>query len=487
MHKLFFVRLFLACSSAMFLLFIVSCVDTATDAVPDDDLLPLEVVAPNPDQAIIVGNSVNYDVSQNGATFGAETQSELSYTITITPANNGLQVDGARIIGAATSPAVFAISVEATTDELSGVDNFHLVAFASALSAPSLPATPFQYANPDLPNHYTERGNGGRGNNDDTVVDADNTPISNLTTNAGSTLGRVLFYDKRLSRSDNISCASCHHQENGFTDPRQFSVGFAGEETNRNSMALGNACYYERGRFFWDERAETLEEQVMLPIQDGVEMGMTLDNLLVKLSVTDYYGDLFSAAFGSPEVTTDRISRALAQFVRAMVTYQSKYDEAYLGRIEPDFAAVFTAQELMGKQLFEGGTSLTGVRDLDCNRCHGTAAHISDDVHNNGLDGTITDPGAGDGEFKAPSLRNIEVTGPYMHDGRFSRLEEVVEHYNSGVRNNGNLSPRLRNQNGTPDRLNLTQVEKDALVAFMKTLTDETFLSDPKFSSPFPE
>lgn len=345
---------------------------------------------------------------------------------------------------------------------------------ASALGAPSLPANLFNYENPNLPAHFTQN-NASFGS----VAATDNTPNNNPVTDEGATLGRVLFYDKRLSANDTVACASCHLQENGFSDPRQFSVGFEGGLTGRHSMALANANYYERGRFFWDERAATLEDQVLLPIQDSVEMGMDLEVLEAKLAETTFYGDLFEDAFGSPEITRERISLALSQFVRSMVSFQSPFDDAFNNNGQFTGNGL-TQQEQLGRQLF-----FSNNNGPNCDACHETAAMSLDQPRNNGLDAnTQADQGAGDGEFKSPSLRNIAVRAPYMHDGRFNTLEEVIEHYNSGIQDHPELANQLQ-QNGQPERLNLTQQEKDALVAFLETLTDQVFLTDPKFSNPF--
>ena len=341
-----------------------------------------------------------------------------------------------------------------------------------------IPEGGYNYADPDLPNHFT--------NGD--VSRIDNTPGDNPVTDEGATLGRVLFYDKNLSANNTISCASCHIQENGFSDPERLSIGFEGGLTGRNSMGLSNARYYDNGRFFWDERASTLEEQVLMPIQDGVEMGMTLDELVTKLQGQDYYNTLFADAFGSTEVTSDRISRALSQFVRSMVSYESEYDVALAaagGNENAQFQS-FSQLENLGKNLFFSGRT-------QCSNCHETATFSGDQARNNGLDATTTDPGVGgvtgrnqdDGEFKVGSLRNIALTGPYMHDGRFATLREVVEFYNNGIQDNPNLDNRLRVRGGQVRRMNLNQTEIDALVAFMNTLTDNNFISDPKFSNPF--
>ena len=198
----------------------------------------------------------------------------------------------------------------------------------------------YGYAVTNLPPHFQDAA----------LVAADNTPADNPITNEGATLGRVLFYDKRLSHDFGVACASCHTQNTGFSDVRRKSQGVNGQ-TARHSMALGNAKYYERGKFFWDERADTLEDQVLMPIQDPIEMDLDLATLTQRLSNTSYYADLFNAAFGTPDVTSERISKALAQFVRSMVTYQSKYDSILDANGMPDLGQL-TQPELRGFQLF---------------------------------------------------------------------------------------------------------------------------------------
>lgn len=340
----------------------------------------------------------------------------------------------------------------------------------------SLPTTPYNYANPVLPAHLQAQ-----------VIRAqDNEPANNRVTNAGATLGRVLFYDKRLSANQTISCSSCHQAEHGFSDPAQFSTGFEGGLTGRNSMGLTSARFYPRGRFFWDERSATLEVQTLEPIQDHLEMGMTLDVLNLKVAAQPYYASLFTDAFGDATVTSDRISRALSQFVRSIVSGNSKYDTGV-----PLNFSNFTAQEARGRQIFTGAGG--------CAACHGTDNFVpGNGIFNNGLELNYTDKGLGvvsgldadEGLFKVGTLRNIELTAPYMHDGRFATLEQVVEFYNSGVVAHRNLSPQLRNPpggpgGGLPRRLNLNTTDKAALVAFLKTMTDRAVTTDPKFSDPF--
>ncbi len=342
----------------------------------------------------------------------------------------------------------------------------------------NIPDQAYNYADPELPAFF----------NLDANTDQLNTPNNNPITDWGATLGRVLFYDVNLSANNAVSCASCHEQSAGFSDSNRFSEGFDGDETGRNSMGLSNSMYYENGHFFWDERAESLEEQVLMPIQDEIEMGLTLDELVTKVENQPYYPTLFESAFGDTDINSDRISLALAQFVRSLISYQSKYDDgrAAVNRPDDDFPN-FTEIENLGKRLFFSNRT-------ECSSCHTSDMFVGDRARNNGLDVVLTDLGLGavngnandDGKFKTGSLRNVELTAPYMHDGRFETLEEVVEHYNSGVQNSPNLDNRLR-ENNQPIRMNLTQQEMDALVAFMKTLTDQEFITDPKFANPFLE
>ncbi len=345
----------------------------------------------------------------------------------------------------------------------------------------NLPASAFNYANPALPAYL----------NTPNIQGQINTPGNNPITDNGATLGRVLFYDKNLSANNTIACASCHKQANAFSDPTAKSLGFNGGFTGRNSMPLTDAKYYPNGRFFWDQRAATLEDQVLMPIQDLVEMGMTLPALETKIKGLAYYPTLFQKAFGDNTITSDRISKALAQFVRSIVSFQSKYDAGRVnfppGPLPPgtNFAN-FTPQENQGMNIFLGPQG-------GCAPCHGSETFTAPQEKNNGLDLTTIDRGFGavinntalDATFKVGSLRNIALTAPFMHDGRFTTLEQVVEHYSSGVQNHPNLSAQLRLPNGQPRLANLTVQEKAALVAFLRTLTDVNMTVDVKYSNPF--
>ena len=305
----------------------------------------------------------------------------------------------------------------------------------------------------------------------------------NPVTNEGATLGRVLFYDKNLSFNNTVSCATCHHQDKAFADGLAFSTGFNGGQTGRNSMAISNINYNRR--FFWDTRAPFIETQVLMPIQDHIEMGMTLSDLESKLSNLDFYAELFIQAFGSSEITSERISLALGQFLKAMRSYRSKYDKA----VENNFAD-YTAEEYMGYEMYFSG-------DFKCNNCHNSQNFGGVARQNNGLDAYFTDIGVANvtqneddiGKFKTVSLRNVELTAPYMHDSRFGTLEEVIDFYSTDVNAHPNLDERLTTTNqigGPPIQFNFTQEQKSALIAFLKTLTDIDFINDVRYSNPFP-
>jgi cytochrome c peroxidase len=385
--------------------------------------------------------------------------------------------------------------------ELSLAERRELAAAFGGIEVPMLPAESYRYADLEPPSHL------------DPVLlsDLDNTPDSTsdraLLTDAGAALGRVLFYDRQLSANNTVACASCHLQQHGFSDPRRFSEGYNGGRTGRNAMGLINLRFTNingsRPGFFWDERAATLEDQVLLPIQDDVEMGMELNDLEAKLQELPYYPALFAAAFGEPSVSSQRIAKAVAQFMRSMSSFESEFDRAAQG-VGSDYSSDFPSfddAENHGKSLFIDGVE--GVGEIGCAHCHVPPTFSMPKSFNNGLDRVYSDPGLGarslppndpftpsnHGKFKAPSLRNIALTAPYMHDGRFKTLRQVVEHYSSGVHPHANLGLAFNEEGPTEAsgtsgfRLSAEQIS--ALVAFLKTLTDEAFVADPRFSDPF--
>ena len=336
-----------------------------------------------------------------------------------------------------------------------------------------LPDTPYRYAAVELPAHFTQHPR-----NDD------NTPTYNPITDDGATLGRVLFYDTRLSANNRTSCASCHLQAHAFSDPRPASTGFRGALTDRRAMPLVNLRYYQRARFFWDERAGNLEEMVLQPIHSRIEMGQDTKTLVELLARDAGYPRLFERAFGDREISEPRVGMALAQFVRSMVSYESRYDKgrARAKSAQDDFEN-FTRQENRGKALFM----------RHCGNCHmkdGNEHFFVPTPANTGLrpDTPAADGGVGDvtlrasdlGSFKSPSLRNVEVTAPYGHDGRFATLEALIDHYSENAIVDPNLGYLI-----PVGPLKFTASEKAALTAFLKTLTDQTFLSDAKFANPF--
>jgi len=299
-----------------------------------------------------------------------------------------------------------------------------------------------------------------------------NIPSNNPLTVEGVALGKRLFYDPILSGDNTQSCASCHLQEYGFTDPNQFSTGITGEQSPRNAMPLINLGW--QTKFIRDGGANGMESQDLAPITNPIEMHETMANAIAELNAHPEYPDLFKAAFGSSQVTSQNIMRAIAQFERILISGNSKYDQYMRGE------ALLTAQELNGKTVFED------MDKGDCVHCHSMGSTFSDfEFRNTGLDSISVDEGrylitlneSDKGKFKTPSLRNVELTGPYMHDGRFQTLLECVEHYNTGFHYSANLDPNLY----FAVKGRMTQQEMEDVVAFLKTLTDMEFVNNPAF------
>ncbi|MBT8327408.1 MAG: cytochrome-c peroxidase [Bacteroidia bacterium] len=317
----------------------------------------------------------------------------------------------------------------------------------------------------------------------------------NIPTNEGVHLGRMLFYDPILSADSSQSCGSCHMQELAFTDNgTRFSTGIRGMEGKRNAMPIFNLMWHVEG-FFWDGRAKLLRHQSLLPIQDPLEMDETLGNVLVKLNNSDLYKEHFKKAFNVDEIDEEHLSFALEQFMITIFSGDSKFDRVQKG------LETFTQEEEIGRIVFNAESiPLNEENDRnnpinyggDCFHCHGESNLFKQrDFSNNGLDETLTDLGRGEftgiasdnGKFKVPSLRNIEKTAPYMHDGRFNTLEEVVDFYMSGVQaNSPNIDAKMH---ALQDSVYLSPAHRAALVSFLKTLTDDTYLTNEKYSNPF--
>lgn len=302
-------------------------------------------------------------------------------------------------------------------------------------------------------------------------------PADNALTVEGVALGRKLFYEKMLSDNSTISCGSCHKQENAFDDPRPFSQGTHGTFGDRNAMAIVNLAWNHA--FFWDGRRATMEQQAHDPVTNPIEMANTWPEVVKRLQNSTTYPDLFYKAFGTRTVDSNLVVKAIAQFERTLVSYNSPFDRYYY---KGDSNAL-TAQEKSGMLLFKGKAM--------CNNCHLMNTQFTDNqFRNNGLDANPADAGrmkftadAGDrGKFKVPTLRNIAQSAPYMHDSRFATLEQVVDFYSGNIKQS---SPNIDEH--MPDfgsGLNLTTQEKADLVAFLRSLSDQEFLTNPAFSEP---
>lgn len=335
-------------------------------------------------------------------------------------------------------------------------------------------------------------------------ITRDNTG-SNPITDKGATLGRVLFYDKNLSKNNTISCASCHKQEFAFGDNAIASTGVNGT-TGRHSMRLVNSRFGNETKFFWDERASSLEIQTGMPIMNHVEMGFSGSNgdenfsaLISKLQKIGYYQELFKFVYGDATVTQDRIQNALAQFVRSIQSFDSKYDvgRAAAGNDQANFSN-YTAQENQGKNLFltppvfDANSSRIGG-GFGCAACHAAPEFdIDPNTKNNGIIGNLGTTGIDVTNTKAPSLRNITKAdgtenGPFMHTGNLATLQNAIGHY--GTINiapgNTNLDPRLA-PNGIGQKLHLNATEVNAMIAFLKTLGGTDVYTNKKWSNPFP-
>ncbi len=319
-------------------------------------------------------------------------------------------------------------------------------------------------------------------------------PEDNPLTEEGIALGRLLFWEKSLSADESMSCGSCHLPSAGFSDPNPYSTGITGAQGVRNAMAIVNLGWATS--YFWDGRSTSLEEQILEPVSHPDEMALPWKDAVLKLqnmttSEETNYPNRFAVAFGTSEITPDLVTKAIAQFLRTMVSSDSKFDLWRRGETS------FTDEEFAGYEMFlrEGGdpeTTPGGQFGGDCFHCHSEAGlQFSDYLfRNNGLDSTfINDPGfAGvsgnpldSGRFKTPTLRNIALTAPYMHDGRFQTLDDVIDHYNSGGLPSTTIDPFMKYNSGG---LMLSAVQKQRLIAFLHTLTDTAFVSDSRFQDP---
>ncbi len=336
------------------------------------------------------------------------------------------------------------------------------------------PAALPEYAAPVLPTHLQGIGR------------FDNTPASNPVTNAGATLGRVLFFDRQLSLNGSTACASCHLAAAGLGDTVRFSKGFAGAlNTNAQSMRLLNLRFFQPGTAFWDRRAASLEALATQPIRDSIELGFTnavggVDSLIRRMRTLPYYPELFSMAFGDNAITEQRLQLALAQYLRSLISRNSRFDRGLAATGGVNLAAPFadfSPEENRGKFLF---MTIRPSGGLQCFQCHaGPSLNLSPNARSNGVDSTENRI------FRSPSLKSVATSKHFMHDGRFTSLEQVIDFYDSGVQASPLLDESLMDRNRRPLRLGLSAGDKAALVAFLKTLTDDVTPFESRFSDPF--
>ena len=320
-------------------------------------------------------------------------------------------------------------------------------------------------------------------NNQEVIVPQMPIPLDNPLTEDGIELGRHLFYDKILSADNTMSCASCHLPEGAFTDNLAVSKGIDGIPGKRSAMSLLNVGFYDTG-LFWDGRSNTLEEQALLPVEDELELHHTWTEVIPDLQESDLYKTLFRKAFGiesADQISKELAAKAIAQFERSIVSFESKFDQYLKGKI------FLEDDELEG---FEMYIDAPGAPDAQCAHCHNLPLMTSNDYFNNGLQEAATindfaDKGLGaitlsaqNGFFRAPSLRNIELTAPYMHNGSLQTLDEVIEHYAGGGKSSPSKDPLL-------DDIHLSSSEKEALKAFLLTLTDEVVVNKERLQDPF--
>ena len=303
-------------------------------------------------------------------------------------------------------------------------------------------------------------------------------PSNNPLTEEGVALGKKLFFDRKLSGNNTQACASCHKPQNSFTDNTRFSNGIDGVFGSRNSMPLMNLAWNFTDKFAWDGKELGLERQALEPVKNPIEMHSNWRNVAEKLQQDPEYPTLFLRAFGTTTIDSSLVTKAIAQFERILISGNAKFDQYLLGN------ATLSLEELNGFTVF------MDEEKGDCFHCHGSDNNplwTDNSFHNNGLDSTFDDLGLGavtgdpndNGTFRSPSLRNLNFTAPYMHDGRFATLEEVINHYSEGLQFSSTIDPLMKkvNQGG----VQLTSQEKLDLKAFLLTLTDPEFINNPDF------
>ncbi len=414
------------------------------------------VTATHADVLVKAGEPVSLDAKLGADQFADPEGDALRYEVNVR-GTYGLAVNGTRVEGRLNTVGAAEVSVTATDPFGASVSDVFLIAVPAPLpkKSPVLPASAFEYelSASDLPAVYGDR-----------QAIFDTARAENPVTNAGATLGRVLFHDKRLSITNTVSCSTCHQQAHGFASNRRFDTGVSGVPLTQQAMPLANVRFNKSHAWFSDMRAGTLRDAARMALQDPREMGMFTTLLEEKLRATSFYPPLFAAAFGTPAIDEERVAAALEQYLRSLVSWRSRLDRV-------SASGGFNAQEKRGQEIFQGAAG------VPCSRCHDVQTGSNRWPTNNGIGST--------GAFRAAALKNIALTAPYMHDGRFATLREVIDHYDHGIRDSTTLDAALRDADGRPRRMNLSEADKQALEAFLRTFTDEAMVADPKFSDPF--
>ncbi len=453
---------------------------------------PPTISSPVADQAAQVGHAFSLDLA---GTFSDADNDALTVSADISGAALGLTLNGTTLSGVPNASGTYTVTCTATDPSGGTVsDSFTLTVtidqnaiqtvFNGSIDLDNLD----DYAGQTVPNYITKINDGG-----------------NPITNAGATLGRVLFYDPSLSTSGTVSCASCHLQSLGFSDAGVVSTGVEGGQTGRHSMRLINTMFADETDFFWDERAPSHEAQESQPIQDHNEMGFSgqggrpdLATLITQMEATEYYEELFRFVYLDPTITEARIQDALAEFTKSIQSFDSRYDEgrAQVNNNGANFPN-FTADENAGKTLFMQNPNDGGA---GCNRCHRAPEFdIAPNSDHNGIFRVANSVTEFDlTNTRSPSLRDLvgpgsSSNGPFMHDGSLATIRDVIDHYDD-IQAPASEPPRAEflntldnrlTQGGNPQDLNLTNAEKDQLEAFLLTLTGVSIYTDPKLSDPF--
>ena len=472
-----------------------SSAPTSTAPVTQANSAPT-ISSANTAQTANKGFEFSYDATQAGTTFNDADGDTLTYACSFSPAANGLTDANGVISGTLSDTGDITVTITATDPDGASVSNNFVVSVGidqSAIQSVFQGAIDLEnlenYSDQALPNYITKLNEGG-----------------NPITDAGATLGRALFYDTALSTSGTVSCASCHLQSTGFSDPGVVSTGVEGGQTGRHSMRLINTQFADEERFFWDERAASHEAQESQPIQDHNELGFSgtngrpaLSDLITTLESTEHYEELFRFVYLDADITETRIQEALAQFTKSIWSFDSRFDEGR-AQVNNNGASFpnFTADENAGKTLYLRAPNDGGA---GCQACHRAPEFdIRPGSNQNGVIGVAGSTNVFDvTNTRSPSLRDLmdpngNSNGPFMHDGSLATLRAVIDHYNAiqiptaePIRTEflNTIDNRLL-PNGNPQRLNLTETEKNQLEAFLLTLSGSNIYADPKLSDPFP-